>query len=31
MPEILAVGTVAYDSVKTPLGKAEEILGGSAT
>ncbi len=31
MPSILVVGTVAYDSVKTPFGTAEEILGGSAT
>ena len=28
---ILAVGSVALDSVKTPFGKAEEALGGSAT
>lgn len=28
---ILAVGSVAFDSVKTPFGEAEEILGGSAT
>ena len=28
---ILAVGSVAYDSVKTPFGEANEILGGSAT
>ena len=31
MPSILVVGSVAYDSVKTPFGKAEEVLGGSAT
>lgn len=31
MASILAVGTVAYDSVKTPFGKVEEVLGGSAT
>ena len=31
MSSILAVGSVAYDSVKTPFGKAEEVLGGSAT
>ena len=31
MPSILAVGSVAYDSVKTPFGEAEEVLGGSAT
>ena len=28
---ILVVGTVAFDSVETPLGKVSEILGGSAT
>jgi sugar/nucleoside kinase (ribokinase family) len=28
---ILAVGSVALDSVKTPFGEEEEILGGSAT
>jgi sugar/nucleoside kinase (ribokinase family) len=28
---ILVVGTVAFDSVETPLGKAADILGGSAT
>jgi len=28
---ILAVGSVAFDSLKTPFGQAEEILGGSAT
>ena len=28
---ILAVGSVALDSVKTPFGQEEEILGGSAT
>lgn len=27
---ILVVGSVAFDSVKTPFGKREEILGGSA-
>ena len=27
---ILAVGSVAYDTVKTPFGIAEEALGGSA-
>ena len=31
MSSILAVGSVAYDSVKTPFGLAEEALGGSAT
>jgi sugar/nucleoside kinase (ribokinase family) len=28
---ILAVGSVALDSVKTPFGQEEEVLGGSAT
>jgi len=29
--EILAVGSIAYDSLKTPHGNRERILGGSAT
>lgn len=28
---LLAVGSVAYDSVKTPFGEVEEALGGSGT
>jgi sugar/nucleoside kinase (ribokinase family) len=28
---ILVIGTVAFDSVKTPFGEASEVLGGSAT
>jgi len=28
---LLVVGTLAYDSVETPQGKAEEVLGGAAT
>ena len=28
---LLVVGSVAYDSVKTPFGTADDILGGSAT
>ncbi len=28
---LLVVGSVAFDSLKTPYGQAEEILGGSAT
>jgi len=28
---LLVVGSVAFDSVKTPYGEAEEVLGGSAT
>ena len=28
---LLTVGTVAFDSIETPLGKAEKIVGGAAT
>src|SRR5437868_15127361 len=28
---ILVVGSVAFDSIKTPFGEREQILGGSAT
>ena len=28
---ILVVGSVAFDSVKTPFGERDRILGGSAT
>ena len=28
---VLVVGSVALDTIKTPFGKAKEILGGSAT
>lgn len=28
---LLVVGSVAYDSIETPFGKTEKILGGSAT
>ena len=28
---VLVVGTVALDTIKTPFGKRERILGGSAT
>ena len=28
---ILAVGSIAFDSIATPAGKAENVLGGSAT
>ena len=28
---ILVVGSVAFDNIKTPFGKAERCLGGSAT
>jgi len=31
MPPILVIGSVAYDTVKTPFGEATEALGGSAT
>jgi sugar/nucleoside kinase (ribokinase family) len=29
--DILVVGSVAFDSVETPFGKADEVLGGSGT
>lgn len=29
--DILVVGSVAFDSVETPFGQVEEVLGGSAT
>lgn len=29
--DILVAGSVAFDSVETPFGKAEDVLGGSAT
>jgi sugar/nucleoside kinase (ribokinase family) len=28
---ILAVGTVAFDSIETPFGSAERVLGGSGS
>ncbi|MBV9574832.1 MAG: sugar kinase, partial [Acidobacteriales bacterium] len=28
---ILAVGSIAFDSIATPSGRAENVLGGSAT
>ncbi|MGH7831794.1 MAG: sugar kinase, partial [Candidatus Binatia bacterium] len=28
---ILVVGTVAFDSIETPYGSAERVLGGSAS
>lgn len=31
MPDVLMVGSVAYDSVETPLGKVDHALGGAAT
>jgi sugar/nucleoside kinase (ribokinase family) len=31
MKPIVVIGTVAFDSVKTPFGNAPEVLGGSAT
>jgi sugar/nucleoside kinase (ribokinase family) len=31
MSSILVIGTVAFDSIKTPFGEAPEVLGGSAT
>jgi len=30
MIKLLVVGTVAYDSIETPFGKADNVLGGSA-
>lgn len=30
MPEVLVIGSLAYDSVKTPSGTAKKSLGGSA-
>jgi sugar/nucleoside kinase (ribokinase family) len=30
MSRLLVVGTVAYDSIETPFGKADNVLGGSA-
>jgi sugar/nucleoside kinase (ribokinase family) len=31
MASVLAVGTVAFDSIETPFGRVEQVLGGSAT
>lgn len=31
MSGIVVIGTVAFDSIKTPFGEAPEVLGGSAT
>jgi sugar/nucleoside kinase (ribokinase family) len=31
MKNILAVGTMAFDSIETPAGKAERVLGGSVS
>jgi sugar/nucleoside kinase (ribokinase family) len=31
MPSILAIGTVAFDSIKSSYGQVEKVLGGSAT
>jgi len=28
---LLVVGSVAFDSVKTPFGEVDEVLGGSGT
>ena len=30
-PSIVAVGTVAFDSIKTPFGERERIVGGAGT
>ncbi len=29
--DVLVVGTVAFDTIKTPFGRVEKVLGGSAT
>ncbi|MBD3260566.1 MAG: sugar kinase, partial [Candidatus Altiarchaeales archaeon] len=29
--DLVVLGTVALDSVETPFGRVEEVLGGSAT
>jgi sugar/nucleoside kinase (ribokinase family) len=29
--KLLAVGTVAFDSIETPFGKADQVIGGAAT
>ena len=31
LKEIVAVGSIAFDSIKTSMGKRDNILGGSAT
>ena len=31
MNPILAVGSVAFDSIKTPFGEASRVVGGAAT
>lgn len=31
MPEVVVVGSVAFDSVETPFGKVNEVLGGAAS
>ncbi len=31
MNKLLIVGTVAFDSIETPFGKADKVLGGAAT
>ncbi|MFN7115373.1 MAG: sugar kinase, partial [Saprospiraceae bacterium] len=28
---LLAVGTVAFDDIETPAGRAEKVIGGAAT
>ena len=28
---LLVIGTVAFDSIETPFGKTDKIVGGSAT
>ena len=29
-PPVLIVGSIAFDSVKTPLGEVDNVLGGAA-
>ena len=31
MGKLLVVGSVAFDTVRTPFGEAKDVLGGSAT
>ncbi len=31
MPDVLVIGTIGYDTVETPFGKRERVLGGSAS
>ena len=31
MMSLLVVGTMAFDDIETPFGRAEKIIGGAAT